>query len=102
MSQSSHAVRHVDIRPSFAQGIHSDVTAKPIGETVNTGYVNGANVVSDISAVHTISVTGQIVRENVVSDLWADSRAIQTVSRKKQKGISMLKKLITVVIDSTL
>ena len=41
----------------------------------NAWYVNEANVVSDISAVHTISVTGQIVRENVVSDSWADRQS---------------------------
>ena len=41
----------------------------------NTGYVNGINVVSDIFAVHTISATGQIVRENVVSDSWADRQS---------------------------
>ena len=40
VSQSSHAVRHVNIRPSFAQGIDSDVTAKPIGETVSVSTRN--------------------------------------------------------------
>ena len=97
-SQRSQIGQHDDIKTSFTQCIRSEVTAKPIGETVsvstrslsfedntvitnvpcqvgsradaNTGHVNVVNMVSDKSAAHTISAADTIsaVRQNVVSD----------------------------------
>ena len=128
VGQSSHAGRHVDIRPSFVQGIRSDVIAKPIGETVSVSTRNLsfedntvitsvprqggilANAIQDMSTELTLSriylqcIPSRLLIKSFVRTLYQThgptDKAMQTVSMEKQTGIWMLKELIPVVIDS--